>query len=901
MARLYKNLIYSTAEYTRSYRGLRGVELNASASITNPSRLAYAENLYKDYDADGADVLESIPGFRRLMSCEKTIHGIYYQRCGDGNDHIIIHANDSIIRYPTSSIESDDYTPNNPIATNVGESGFGFSFGKFFYFIDGSQILRIDDDGNCAIVNDNGAAPYIPTTYISGKRHMERNLLTDFFNEEYYIADPGLYTYSSEGLKYSITDGDLRYCSVSGVSSDVSGDLSIPAYATISGAEYKVTSIDNYAFANNTKITSVNIANGIKSIGIGAFYKCASITEAVIPPSVTRIENGAFTDCKMLVCVYLGDGIADIGAVTFGGCNAFREVYYSLDQESFKAIKNVASLDGKNVHYETRYEGITLAMPIHERVNSIRSVSVNGEAYAYEVKRLSDGSTSILLRFTALSDATGSKIKISGRMMHESFSFDTMPNVSSGISGFDAICGCRIAEIFDGRIFFSGNPELPNTVFYTEAGADSENGALYVGRYNYFNDGVGSYKVIGMLSVRDMIAVFKEGDDGSGSIFYHKRENTDSDTVSAIYPTAYVHSGICAKGPSASFLDDPVFITSEGLYSLERENINYQRNVVCKSHNVNFRLLKEDLSHASLCTWQGYLVVGINGSVYLADSRATFTHSTGAREYEWFLLKGIGTYKFDEKVYVYSYDNSPIAISHAEKAGEKAYTQGVYCEGYEGLPYYYVMENGIKYAVHPTGERQGGTFSPATSFISHGKYLFFSTESGDLCVFNNDKRGIAPDRIKRDPDFNEEDYLKTMADKIHPDYYGFTDHTPTYILKTALDDCEIPHLTKNTVKSSLVIKAKAHLSNSIVCSTAIDNGESSFSESFPKTDEGFDDFSFSSPIWSSAKYTATALSERDKRWIEKQIILSSSEYLNPISIYSISYRYHIKGKIKNEK
>ena len=569
MAKLYKNLIYSTAEYTRSYRAFRGVELNASASITTPARLAYSENLYKDYDADGADVLESIPGYRRLLNCGKTIHAIYYHRSGNGNDHIIIHAENSLMRYPVSSVSDDSGTLSTPIATDVKESGFGFTFGKFFYFIDGSQILRIDEDGKGVAVKDEGATPYIPTTYVSGKRYMERNLLTDLFHEEYYIADPSTYSYSSEGLKYSITDANLRYCSVSGISEDTSGALYIPAYVTISGTEYKVTKIDNYAFAYNTAITSVNIANGIQSVGINAFYKCSSVTEVVIPSSVTHIENGAFVDCKTLSRVYFGDGIVDIGAVTFGGCTAFKNVYYSLDEESFKAIANVGSLDGKTIHYETRYEGVGIALPIHENAESISSVSVNGVSHAFEIQELKDRSKCVLLNFSALSDATGAKIKISGKMASELYDFNSQTKYDSRISGYDAIRGCRIAEIFDGRIFFSGNPDLPNTVFYTEASADSENGSLYIGRYNYFNDGVGSYKVIGMLSVRDMLAVFKDGDDGSGSIFYHKKENTDSDSVSRIYPTAYVHSGICAKGPSASFLDDPVFITSEGLYSLE--------------------------------------------------------------------------------------------------------------------------------------------------------------------------------------------------------------------------------------------------------------------------------------------------------------------------------------------
>ena len=234
MAKLYKNLIYSTAEYTRSYLGFRGVELNASASITDPSRLAYAENMYKDYEGDGADVIESIPGFRRLFNCKKTIHGIYYQRSVSGDDHIIIHAEDSLMRYPVSGIDKGDGTLSGPIATLNNSKSYGFSFGRFFYVIDGTSILRIDDDGECLRLSDSGAAPYVPTTYVSGERHQERNLLTDLFKEEYYIADPAAYSYSSEGLKYSITDANLRYCSVSGVSDDVSGPLSIPAYVTIS-------------------------------------------------------------------------------------------------------------------------------------------------------------------------------------------------------------------------------------------------------------------------------------------------------------------------------------------------------------------------------------------------------------------------------------------------------------------------------------------------------------------------------------------------------------------------------------------------------------------------------------------------------------------------------------------
>ena len=360
-----------------------------------------------------------------------------------------------------------------------------------------------------------------------------------------------------------------------------------------------------------------------------------------------------------------------------------------------------------------------------------------------------------------------------------------------------------------------------------------------------------------------------------------------------------MHSGICSAGVSASFLDDPVFVTSEGIYALENENINYQRSVACRSHNVNFKLLKEDLSAANLCTWQGYLVVGVNGNVYLADSRCTFTHPTGSREYEWFFLTGIGAYKNDERVYRYSDTASPIAGVNTARVGEAASAKNVYSDTYDETLYYYTVEDGATYSVVPTDERAGGVFCPATSFVSHGKYLFFATENGDVCVFNNDMRGVPPDRVKNSDGFDPEAYAAAMANKLHPDFYGFTDHTPTYVMKTALDNCGIPHLTKSTVKGSLVIKAKSYAAEGIICRAVTDKGDGEFREAFPPTDQGFDDFSFELPLWHTGKYTSTALAEREKRWVEKQIILSSDKYLCPISIYSIAYRYCIKGKIKN--
>jgi hypothetical protein len=212
---------------------------------------------------------------------------------------------------------------------------------------------------------------------------------------------------------------------------------------------------------------------------------------------------------------------------------------------------------------------------------------------------------------------------------------------------------------------------------------------------------------------------------------------------------------------------------------------------------------------------------------------------------------------------------------------------------------FYYPEDGKKYLLDLTDEMFGGDFYPATIFVSYGKHLFFATDNGHLCVFNNDMRGVAPPRVVESDEYDEEEYAKLMGNKIHPYYYSFDKHAPKYVIKTSLDDCGIPHLTKNTVKRSLVVKAKSYTPGVIKCSVVADGKDETYVDSFPPASVGFDSFDFTSMPWNVSSYTATALPEREKKWIEKQIILSTTDFASPISVYSVSYRYTIKGKIKN--
>ena len=564
------------------------------------------------------------------------------------------------------------------------------------------------------------------------------------------------------------------------------------------------------------------------------------------------------------------------------------------------AVEGKEELGSRVISYSTRYETVRLALPFHDDVEGISSVKVNGTEVEYDATDNGTSFIEAIISLPSLKDATGILVTIEGKLQPLKDDWAADMTALSDASPYQAIIGCRIAEVFDGRIFLSGNPDFPNTVFYTERPRPGRDGALYVGRYNYFCDGVGSHKVSSLLAVRDMLAVFKEGDDGSGSIFYHKKEMAAYGALDTIYPVAYAHSGILSSGGALNFLDDPVFLTDNGVMALARENINYQRNIEYRSHNVNFALLKDDLSRASLCEWLGYLLIGVNGKIFLADSRATFSHPAGSREYEWFLLEDIGAYSGDYTVYRYSPDAYADTYVHPTLVGEAAEHSEIISQADDkGELYYYVLLGGVKYRVVPTEEMNGGEFFPATVFISHGNRLFFATDDGHVCVFNNDMRGIAPESVRSSPDFDEDVYLASMGHKLHPLFYSFAGHAPSYVVRTSLDDCGIPHLTKNTVKKSLVIKAKSPVGGAISCEVSTDGGDPRHVGAFPIMGADFIDFDFSNPPWRVSDYTSYVLGEKEKRWIEKQITLTAGGFAAPISLYSISYRYVIKGKIKN--
>lgn len=888
------------------YSNMRGVDMSGDGSNISRGRFSYLENMYRDYDSRDGSAIESIPGFRILdRSYTGRVNGIYSHKSKDGKRFLLLHVGERILRMYTDNLDEVTVPMVGSAANSKSASA---PLGDGLIILDGENLIYSTDEGLCYKVYDGGdRAGYIPTTYLNGKRHEQRNLLTRSFKEKHVFGSPDKYSFGSDGLVYEIFDEEEALARITAYSG-ADASVFVPSYITIGNTSYAVKEIANDAFRDNTAITRVKIAEGVYYIGKQAFSGCASLISVIMPDTVTEIGSGCFNNCAALTELHFGRATERLGNSLISQCHSLSEISYSGSAEDFSLIENTSVISGKSVLYDTPRREIRIKIEVCSPCAEISSLTVGEASVSFTSHKDSSGLVDyVTADFDDKNLLGGAKITLLGTLSPDRAhylnggGFLGSEFFSDGDSPEKIISGCRIAETYDGRVFLSGNPKYPSCVFYSTRAADGD-GALYFGDYDYFCDGSEGFGITSLLAASSSLIVFKEGDDGAGSVFYHTPRETGVDFVPKIYPTSYIHGGIRAYGASASFFDDTVFICDGGLCALEKEKTNLSRSVSVRSSNVNAGLLSEDLSSALLTKWQGYLVLAVGERIYLADSRATFTNESGGMEYEWFYLSGIGAYTAD--VPVYRYSAIPTGDFEINEALADCVCQGVVSSSVfpdAKLRYYTTAEDGTKYEVYPTEERTGGTFHKLSAVHGVDNLLFFGTEGGHICLFNTDKRGVAPECERASEDFDEAEYKRCFGRAIHSSFYSFAGHAPRYALVTPYDNCDYPHLTKSTVKGSLTVKFKTYSRGEINLEVGTDTESYKQICKIPSAALSFSDVDFGGLSLASRDAVTVSIGEKEKGWVEKQISLFSEQAYAPIGIYSIAYRFRVKGKIKNNR
>ena len=114
------------------------------------------------------------------------------------------------------------------------------------------------------------------------------------------------------------------------------GNVVIPD--TIGGLP--VSSIGESALSS-VILTNVTLANGINSLGLGAFYGCINLAAIEIPNTVTNIGDGAFNSCLSLTNVMIPASVAHIGDYAFFYCNNLTDIIVDSNNLFYSSAEGV--------------------------------------------------------------------------------------------------------------------------------------------------------------------------------------------------------------------------------------------------------------------------------------------------------------------------------------------------------------------------------------------------------------------------------------------------------------------------------------------------------------------------------------------------------------------------------
>lgn len=197
------------------------------------------------------------------------------------------------------------------------------------------------------------------------------------------------------------------------------------------------------------------------------------------------------------------------------------------------------------------------------------------------------------------------------------------------VSGYrERIEKCTLLELFDNRVFFSGNPDYPNVLWHC-----SLNDPTYCSDLDYYEEGTDDSSIKTIISGNNALWVMKEPSQTNTTVFYHN-PTIDSE-YGKIYPS--VHSSISTGCISTgiNFNDDICFFSERGLEAISGD-VTTEQILAHRSSLVDSKLLNEaKYNNVILEEWEGYLLAFVGNKVYLADSRELVTINDH-NEYEWF-------------------------------------------------------------------------------------------------------------------------------------------------------------------------------------------------------------------------------------------------------------------------
>ena len=219
----------------------------------------------------------------------------------------------------------------------------------------------------------------------------------------------------------------------------------------------------------------------------------------------------------------------------------------------------------------------------------------------------------------------------------------------------DRIDKCTIITTYgvgsNDRAVLSGNEELPNVDW-----TSGMNDPTYFPDLLYNEVGSEATAILGYCRLGRSLGIVKE-DNGQDSTIYLRTAELQDSEIAQPQQQAVAGVGSIAPGSFASLLDDPLFLSRNGVMAVATNSYTSEKITQSRSFYVNNRLNDEpEREKAEAVIWNGmYMLALPNGHVYALDGRQNKTYRSAA----------LGDYVYEG----YYFENIPASCWLNRRAG----------------------------------------------------------------------------------------------------------------------------------------------------------------------------------------------------------------------------------------
>ena len=283
-------------------------------------------------------------------------------------------------------------------------------------------------------------------------------------------------------------------------------------------------------------------------------------------------------------------------------------------------------------------DGETTIYRVPEGFTAIEEVIVNGTKNTQWTAKASEG--------TVTFSSAPSKPEVTGQD-------NVIIKYRKNTSGYyQAICHCRIMGLYglggedSDRIFFTGNPEHPNTDWHCEIASPSYAvDPTYIPDTSFARLGSDDSPIMGYARMGTYQVILKKQSAQEATAYL--RSYGIDEKGEAYFSVRQGASGIgCASSRTiASLGDEPLFLSAyDGVCAITNSYVTQVTSIQNRSWMVDAKLRKESLAGAFAVTWKNKYLLFCGANTYVLDSRQNKTHkerSGSSFVYESYFWSGI--------------------------------------------------------------------------------------------------------------------------------------------------------------------------------------------------------------------------------------------------------------------